>query len=493
MQRRRRRWRLRRINTRLYIPSEEVRRLRSERMREFGVRRVRYLVAIPMLILAILLVAWLKMPDLEDVQYQPIEDPFGNPLIGWATPATDLREAPCGTLVYAEATWRELEPEMDQFDLDGFERKNHFEHWLGKGYGIILRIVADRPGEPGHMDIPDWLYEMIDGEGVFYEGAEGGGFSPNYANMAVRNRHNALIWAIAERYNDNPGLAFVEIGSLGHDGLWRVTGEEEMLPLPPPNIARSYTWHYTDALGDVLKLMCRPYREVRTLSLGIYNPSLGDAEITWDLLDTIAHGGYDEQIAADLYPIGDFWTCSPSAAHIDPALELEALFTDEPGALERQMRESHLSYAVVRQPLDGLSERAHDEMTRATFLMGYRFWVRSAAWNSSVRRGYRSTVRMEIRNDGVAPLYGQWQVALALQQGGEIALLEPVALNAIDIQPGKHSVYIWIDIPLGFKTGVYELTLGILDPQTEAPAIRFAMEECGDDLWVRLGELAVVN
>jgi len=492
MQQKRPRWRLRRTNARFYTSSREAVRLRAG-MSEFGVHRFRYLAAVPALILVILLVVWIKMPDFENVLYHPTEETFRNPMIGWASASSDPDAAPNSTLVYAEVTWRELEPEIDQFDFESFERVNNLEQWWARGAKMILRVVLDRPGEPGHMDIPDWLYEMTDGDGFFYEGEAGGGFSPNYANLAVRNRHGSLIWAIGERYNAHPGLAYVEIGSLGHEGLWRAAHQDEALLLPPPNVARSYIWHYDDGIHGALKLMVRPYREVRTLGLGVFNPALGDADATLAHLDAIHHGGYDEQIAADLYAVGDFWRHAPAGAHIAPAVDLDWLLTEDAGAFERQLRESHLSYVVVNQPIASLSEEALVEMERASFLMGYRFWVRTAAWNASVRQGYRASVRMELRNDGVAPLPGDWQAALSLQRGGEVALSQPVNLNIADIQPGRTSFYIWIDIPLGFETGEYELAFAILDPAIEQPSIRFAMEECGEDLWVRLGAIEVVR
>ena len=40
----------------------------------------------------------------------------------------------------------------------------------------------DVPGEEKHMDIPEWLYDKIEGQGTWYDMEYGKGFSPNYQN-----------------------------------------------------------------------------------------------------------------------------------------------------------------------------------------------------------------------------------------------------------------------------------------------------------------------
>jgi hypothetical protein len=446
----------------------------------------------PLLMLAILLVAWIKMPSLHEARYRPIEEPFLNPMIGWAIPASDKSGIFESSLVFAELTWRALEPQQGQFDFDGFEDKFNLNEWWSAGKRFIIRFITDKPGEPGHLDIPDWLYEMTGGDGTFYETESGGGFSPNYANTLIRDQHRSAISAIGARYGGRTDIAYVEIGSLGHDGMWRLDRGADMFALPPPNVARLYTWHYIRTLGSTLSLMRAPYRDARTMGLGLFNDALGDSDAIWEFFDTVAHGGYDPHIAADLYPMEDFWKRAPSGSHIAKTVNTEVMLTGDLSSIERQLREGHISYVALDSHLSGLTPAALEGMARLSESMGYRLWIRSARWDAWIKRGYRATVKLEFRNDGSAPLYGEWKPALALMKGDRVEHMEYLHMDTLDLQPGRTAFDLWIDIPAGMERASYTLAFAILNAETEAPSIRFAMEECGGDLWTRLGSIEVI-
>jgi hypothetical protein len=489
------RWRLKTMNTRLRLRAKAADSLRFARGRALdplGVTKLRYLAFVPLLILAILLVAWIKMPSLHEARYRPVEEPFLNPMIGWAIPAGDRSGSLETSLVYAELTWRELEPEQDQFDFKGFEERNSLNEWWGTGKRLILRFIIDKPGEPGHMDIPDWLYEMTGGDGAYYETESGGGFSPNYANIMIRDQHRSAISAIGARYGGRSEIAYIEIGSLGHDGMWRLDRDADMFALPPPNVARLYTWHYIRTLGSTLTLMRAPYRDARTMGLGLFSDALGDGDAIWEFLDTVAHGGYDPHIATDLYPMEDFWKRAPSGSHIAKTVDLETMLTGDATSIERQLREGHISYVALETNLSGLTPAALEGMAQLSESMGYRLWIRSARWDARIKRGYRAAVKLEFRNDGAAPLYGEWKPVLALINNGEVAYMEYLRMDTIDLQPGRTGFDLWVDIPAKIERASYTLAFAVLNADTEAPAIRLAMEECGADLWTRLGSIEVI-
>jgi hypothetical protein len=274
--------------------------------------------------------------------------------------------------------------------------------------------------------------------------------------------------------------------------MWQLNRDADILALPPPNVARLYTWHYIRTLGSTLTLMRAPYRDARTMGLGLFNDALGDADAMWEFLDTVAHGGYDPHIATDLYPMEDFWKRAPSGAHIAETVDLEAVLTGDITAVERQLREGHTSYVVLDSALSGLTPAALEGMARLSGSMGYRLWIRSARWDARIKRGYRAVVKLEFRNDGVAPLYGDWKPVLALIKGDDIIYTEYLHMDTLDLQPGRTSLDLWVDIPSRIEKTSYTLAFAILRADTETPAIRFAMDECGADLWTRLGKIEVI-
>ena len=350
-----RRLRLKRLAGGLRMRSRDhFNRLREKRLHPMGVSGYPALMSIPILLGLVILVGWMRMPQTERVIFRPVEDGFVTPMTGWAVRAdswgTDDRLEV--SLVYAEATWAELEPEEGQYDFEGFEARNHLNEWWEDGKRLILRVVCDRPGEAGHKDIPEWLVENMGGEilaGRFYESESGSGFAPDYSIIGMRDAHRKLISALADRYDGHPGVAYIELGSLGQNGEWTVDQTETGLKLPASSISREYAWHYTSEFENTLMLMRRPYMEAQLLTVGLYNPELGDFEATWEYLDTIELGGYDRQIETDLIAMPGHSEKSPSGAHIPEEIDLDELIAESRNELARQIAESRLSYAVIEQ------------------------------------------------------------------------------------------------------------------------------------------------
>ena len=495
-----RRLRLKRLAGGLRMRSKDhFNRLREKRLRPMGVSGYPALMSIPILLGLVILVGWMRTPQTAREIFRPMEDAFVTPMAGWAVCAdtwgTDDRLEV--SLVYAEATWAELEPEEGKFDFEGFEARNHLNEWWAEGKRLILRIVCDRPGEAGHKDIPDWLVEKMGGEilaGRFYEAESGSGFAPDYSSIGMRDAHRKLISALADRYDDHPGVAYIELGSLGQNGEWTVDQNETGLKLPTSIISREYAWHYTSEFEHTLMLMRRPYLEAQMLSIGLYNPELGDFEATWTYLDTIEQGGYDKMIETDLIAMPDHSDQSPSGAHISGEIDLDALLAGNRSELARQMVESRLSYAVIEQDTEELDDETVQLLQEMDALIGYRLWLRSAKWDCRLHAGIRSKVILTFRNDGAAPMYAGWPVMLALFDGEEMICGQITGLDTSMILPGDNELTTWIDIPAMTDVGVYTLKLTVLDPDSGKPDFRLANEGIGEEsLWLELGELRVIG
>ena len=496
-----RRIRLRRLAGGLRMRSRDnLIHLRETRLVPIGISNYRMLLLVPLMLGLIVLAALLRRSGTESVTFRPQERETRAPMSGWAVHADTWEEArPLDTdLIYAEVTWAELESEKGVYDFEAFEEKNHLNEWWSEGKKLILRFVTDRPGEAGHKDIPEWLVTEMGGEvlaGTYYESEEGSGFSPDYSMLSMREAHRRVIEALAERYDNHYGMAYVEIGSLGHNGEWTVVQSETSPNLLPTSIiSREYTWHYINAFSDTPMLMCRPYKEAQLMNVGLFNPHLGDFDATWDYLETLERGGYDEQIETDLVAMPDFYLTSPSGAHIPEDLDIEQLLTQERNTLMRQIAESRLNYVVLDSSISELSEEALSVLREAEYLLGSRLWIRSASWNAQVHGTMRCTVYMTWRNDGMAPMHAGWPLALALFDGDELVCIQITEVDSSMMLPGDSEVQAWIDIPHGVPMGTYTLKAAILDPSDNQPGVLLTMAECDEQtLWTELGEVNVIS
>ena len=155
----------------------------------------------------------------QTVYYEESKEQLFNPLIGYAPSAEDEEGHEDTNLVYIGLTWKEWEPVKGQYDTDALEEKFHIAQWKEQNKHAVLRFLCDVPGDAEHMDIPQWLYERT-GDGTYYNTSYGSGYSPDYSNEFFRERHALAIQALADYFNEDGFLAYVELGSLGHWGEW---------------------------------------------------------------------------------------------------------------------------------------------------------------------------------------------------------------------------------------------------------------------------------
>src|ERR1044072_6922190 len=144
----------------------------------FTVHRVKKNGPIKILLLGLFLVVIISISvalysdqerNLQTIKYKELSGPIPNPLMGWAPWATVQESNQPYTLVYADLTWRDFEPQEGYYDFEGFEQRQQFAHWRQAGKRVVFRFVADRPGKETHLDIPDWLFNKIKGSGDYYD------------------------------------------------------------------------------------------------------------------------------------------------------------------------------------------------------------------------------------------------------------------------------------------------------------------------------------
>lgn len=466
---------------------------RVQRMNNFGVEKARYLLILPLLLAAIFSVSAIRGPRMNKMQGRPVEEVLVNPMMGWAV---DAAAPPANegdySMVYAEVSWRELETEPGVYDFEAFERRVQMDKWAALGKKMVIRFVMDCPQSQG-IDIPDWLYDETGGDGEWYTTQEGSGFSPDYTNRTLIDRHYLVLEALGRRYDSDRRIAWVELGSLGHDGSWRVDRAEGVDPLPLSDIVTEYVWHYTRAFPNTRLLMSRPFSEAHLLSLGLYNDNLGDEDKSWEWLDFVRFGGYDDQLSAMLRPMEDFWKRGASVAHLDRGQDQAVLLREKNEQILRQIKEGHLSIVAGLDPALFSDPELKEALDQAAQSMGYRLWVLNAKWPRSLRAGYRLRVETLWRNDGSAPMYENWPVELSLARDGEVVVKQNTDLKTCELLPGESERLISLDIPSDLEEGVYTLCVAILDPETGQPGVRLAMEGAREDGRCEMGQVEIFH
>ncbi|MFD0672384.1 S-layer homology domain-containing protein [Cohnella sp. GCM10027633] len=464
----------------------------------------------------------------ESAAYYPLEsyEALNNPFMGWAAWSRDSHKevgesyAQPHSLVYAGITWRELEPVKGEFAWDAIEEKYQFDYWTGLGKRFNLRIVLDLPGtDPSHKDIPDWLYDELvaaeteSGAGKWYDSsAVGSGFAPNYSSPVLIAEHERMIAALADRYDGDSRIAHVQIGSLGHWGEFHNWPEEESGAFPKLAVSDQYVQHYIDNFEHALLGMRKPFPIAAANGFGLFNDIIGDGETQtwlrwieqgWDQISGYVNQGQDPaQVQADSR-MPDFWKTNFSGGEFTSGNPLLSINDEKFMTTLEQIRASHTSWIGPAAPADyvvgsgGVTQDIQENMTTLLTTMGYRFVLESVSHEASAAPGTAIDVDTTWVNRGLAPFYREWPVALALSDAwGNLVPTSVTKATYADIRdwlPGEHETTLKLNVPSSLAPGSYKVLVGILDPGTDAPGVKLAIEGQRSDGWYALDALTVTG
>ncbi len=417
------------------------------------------------------------------VTFEEIDDVLPNPFKGFA-PWTGA-ETPVYPKMLEKATvpWRLVEPEEGKIDWDFIERD-----WpsMDNGARAGLRIAAAYPGgeEP---DLPQWLVDKgipmhpyeIDGKP---------GLAPDWDDPRFLEAHQRLISALGARYDGDPRLAWLDIGSYGFWGEWHVFENQHLAGTE--DTKRQILEHYFEAFPTTPMVIAFDDDFATQYVLdnggGIRNDCLGrESSNQW----------YRESMRrVDPTILDEVWKRAVITGEFCGGGRGAVIGTTEGFDVTLAfVKETHWSWIG---PAGGAIEPV-DEQHRANLdllmkTLGYRFVIRNATHPASAPRGDSWPIELSVENVGVAPFYFDWQVDLLFEHddSGTTHII-PVDVDIRDWLPGTHQASLVAELPESMEAGTYSIRLGIIDPKTGKPGIYFANTGRHSDGRYQLSKLEV--
>lgn len=195
---------------------------------------------------------------------------------------------------------------------------------------------------------------------------------------------------------------------------------------------------------------------------------------------------YPEQVART--GIQDVWRHRPvSLETCDTPAGWERDGFDVTYILNQALRWHVTSVNVKSSPIPPQWHAQFDDFQKR---MGYRFVLRRLEYPKAISAGSMMPVHMWWLNAGVAPIYRDYWLAVQLQSGNrEVVLRVPADIK--QWLPGDAVVDDSLYIPGELAAGTYRLRVALLDPRTDKPAIRLAIEGRQPDGWYDLGSIVV--
>ena len=408
-------------------------------------------------------------------QYKESQAAFGNPLMGYAPSAWYNEVSEDISLLYMDITWAELEPEEGVYNWASIDEENQISRWRKEGKHLVFRFVCDIPGEEAHMDIPEWLYEKSGKAGKWYDGEYGKGFAPDYNNPTIISCHEQAVKALGEHFGQDGLISYVELGSLGHWGEWHVNYSEGIQRIPREAVRDKYILPWTEAFPDARILMRRPFASAEKYGFGLYNDMTGQPEATQSWLGWINNGGEYDQTGEKnvIVPMNDFWKTAPSGGEFTSSLSMEEMLDTNLSGTVEMIREAHTTFLGPKIP----DENYVDGYKEVLKNMGYRLWISMAELKNTAKG---SRLKLTWENSGVAPMYKEWPVYVYIEdESGKLVEKSRISIKISSLLPGEKATTLTAleteRLNSLLEKG-YRISVGIEDPMTELPCVRFAME-----------------
>lgn len=389
-----------------------------------------------------------------------------------------LPDFPQSSLAYYRWFWSQIEPAPGKYNWEPIDLA--IERALAQGQMIDFRLMPYDQRSP----LPEWYRNSGAHRANKPEDSDGKIWSPDADDPVYAKRWGAFIAAAGKRYNGHPAVDTVDISTVGY---W---GEGWGPYLPDWSVQQRLIDQYFEAFGRTRLLM--NFDEPRALAYGTQH----GAGWRLDCWGDLGGRGKNFMHMLDLYPqqvvrtgIGEVWRRSPVSLETcgTPLSWKQWGYSDKQlqYIFDQALRWHASSINIKSTAIPPEWKVAFRDFEKK---IGYRFILRRLEYPASARAGSMIPISMWWLNAGVAPVYGEYWLAMRI---GEVVVRVPVDLRKW--LPGDAVFDGPLYIPEEAKPGRQRLQIAILSPQTGTPAIRLAIEGRQPDGWYDVGAIEVAE
>ncbi|MCX8066011.1 MAG: DUF4832 domain-containing protein [Candidatus Hydrogenedentes bacterium] len=324
-------------------------------------------------------------------------------------PSDTVDDFPGLAVVYLRIAWSFIEPEEGKFNWSVLDTPA--QRWVSKGKKVALRITCSETPIP--WATPKWVYDA-GAKGYFFTPLEGikekgSHWEPIYDDSIFLEKLGNFLAQLAKRYDGNPEVAFIDIGSLGVWGeghTWHSTQQKITVDMVKKHIDLHLKYFKNSLLvlnddiitnGQKIKELSSEQREVLNYAVekGL---TLRDDSI-------LVQGGENAYMSAIL--ADEFWKNKPVVLESEHYGNSKMNNNWGDGSKYLQAVEDyHASYVSIHWwPREFLEER-RDLIERINLRLGYRIVVKEVSWQklANLSEGIWEA-KVSLANVGVAPVY----------------------------------------------------------------------------------------
>jgi hypothetical protein len=380
---------------------------------------------------------------------------------------------PASSVAYLRWFWSQLEPQRGTYRWSIIDDALAEAHRHGQRLAIRIMPYDDK------HPMPDWYITSGAKRANTPTDKDGAIWSPDANDPSYFKYWSALVLEAGRRYDGHPDLNHVDVSTVGY---W---GEGWGPYLPEWPVQQQLIDLYFKAFPRTLLLM--NFDALPALQYGV---KLGGG---WrlDCWGDMGAPGRSFAHMLDLYPqqiarggLQDVWQTRPVALETCSVPEQWHRWNYPLKPILDQALRWHASTINIKS--SRLPEAWKSAFEAFQKQIGYRFVLKKLDYPSQVARGSMAPVNMWWFNAGVAPIYRNYTLALAI---GDTVI--PLDADIRRWLPGDAVYENTIAVPRELAPGRYPLRVGLLDPATRRPAIQLAITGRQPDGWYQVGEIVV--
>ena len=411
-----------------------------------------------------------------------------NPYMGWQDTQSRNKRFD-ETVGYRRFNWSELNPAKGVYDWDRIESLRADMAQQGSAISFRVRTAQPPPWGKGQT-MPDWLVNsgavITDSSSDILEGVSSS--EPLYSDCLFLEAQGQFIDALHQKYDGDPQVAYIDIGSYGNYGEWDSAQYNET-----PD---SLDWHARrriidmylggegtrpcqetdgqitqvdyDYVGFQQTQLIMPYTPWLTDSLVYALERRPDIGVRHDALGSESHQKRYRLEIGDL--VQERWPHAPIIFEYYPqSYTAEALQSAKDFATEM-----HASF--IHENFDGRGDNNLIESLLET--VGYRLVLKEMTYTSELSPGEPFAMNMTWENTGLAPPYFKtYPLIISFTDGqGQSVLERQLEPDIRDWLPGKSvNIIDQVQLPTNLSPGDYDLKLAFVDPATGQAALALAI------------------
>lgn len=342
---------------------------------------------------------------------------------GSQTPPGDTLEwFPGVSVIYFRLPWCYLEPEEGKYRWDILD--SYAQPWIARGKKIALRITACE--NRFRYATPQWVHEA-GAKGIDYTFATFRAkasseplWEPDYKDPIFLEKLGHFLEAMGKRYNGNPDVAFIDVGTFGMWGEGHTGGTSKLNQEQADEIVKIHIdlhkKHFPDTLlciSDDVAGASRPGTEFPSLNYALeQGVTLRDDSI---LVQKYPKQWYHAELAQKF------------SARLPVIIEHEhyGLSRDkgawDKGLLAESVEAYRGSYLSIHWWPKEFWEENQDVVKKINLRLGYRLELRKVEYPPRVKVGEKCSIAATWANVGVAPCYeGGWVTWTLCDEAGNI-------------------------------------------------------------------------